>query len=106
MLDEGFVPFPKRLLRCMHRLFTDGNAAKDLAVVLAIVDYARPNLTRKPSIEYLSFLAGLTIEEFEAGLVRLEQRGLIRVAREMDGGVDVSYAGLLVQIDQLTQGEA
>ncbi|EEF60503.1 hypothetical protein [Pedosphaera parvula] len=108
LLDEGYVPFPKKLVRCLHRLFTDANAAKDLAVILAVVDYHRPKLSRNPSIEYLSFLAGLEVAEFEASLSRLEERGFVRVVviRDELGGVEISYAGLLAEIDKLTRGDA
>lgn len=102
-LNEGFVPFPKKLVRCLHRLFTTPEAVKELAVVLAIVDFKRPNLSRMPSIEYLSFLAGLEVEEFKVALTGLEQKGYAHVT-PVGEGVDVSLEGLLKEIENQTGG--
>jgi len=77
VLEEGFIPFPKKLLRCLPAVFTGPNVAEDLAVVLAVVDYKRPNLSRLPSLGYLAFLAGMEPEEFQTRLVDLEKRELI-----------------------------
>ena len=101
VLNEGFVPFPKRFVRCLHLLFTNSDAIKDLAVILAIADFKRPNLSRMPSIEYLSFLAGLDVEEFKTVLTRLEKKGYICVTPDGEG-VDVSLDGLLKEIENQT----
>jgi hypothetical protein len=105
VLDEGFVPCPKKLVRCLHKLFTNAEAVQDLAAILAIVDFKRPNLTRMPSMEYLSFLAGLEVDQFKAALDRLEQKGYIRVTSERDG-IAVSLDGLLKEIENQTGGNA
>ncbi len=85
ILREGFVPFPKRLLRCIHKIFNYAEGMIDLAIVLALVDFKRPNASRRPSLEYLAFLAGLPIEEFERGLVRLQERGYVNVESDAEG---------------------
>jgi hypothetical protein len=101
VLNEGFVPFPKKLVRCLCRLFIGDNAMEDLAAILAIVDFKRPNLSRMPSADYLSFLAGLDLDEFNAALRRLEQKGYIAV--KLDGeGLEISIDGLLDAIQKQT----
>jgi hypothetical protein len=65
VLDEGFVPFPKKRVRCLNRIFTGVNCAKELTVVLAIADVKRTNLSRPPSSAHLAFLAGLEEADFD-----------------------------------------
>lgn len=65
------MPFPKKLVRTLSRIFPDTQAMKDLSVLLAVVDFKRPNLTRDPSVAFLAFLAGLSEEEFRAALASL-----------------------------------
>ena len=71
---------------------------KELAVLLAVVDFKRPNLTRPPSLAFLAFLAGLTETEFQDALDRLQQKGLVSVWGDRDG-LDVSLSGLLAYIE-------
>ena len=78
-LSEGFVPLPKKLLRCVHQLFTGDGGMEDLAVVLALVDYKRPAISRPPSLEYVAFVAGLTVEQLNGALGRLQSAGYIEV---------------------------
>jgi hypothetical protein len=101
VVDEGFVPFPKRLIRCLRRLFAEQGSVGDLQVILAVVDYARPNLTRPPSPEYLAFLAGMTVPLLKDHLQDMEQRGWITTEMK-DGGVVVRLDGLLERIGQLS----
>lgn len=82
LLIEGFVPFPKRLLRCLHRLFAGENGLQELQVVLAWADYQRPSVVQPPSIEYLAFIAGLTVGQVDSALSSLQDRGLIAVERQ------------------------
>jgi len=98
VLEEGFVPFPKKLVRCIPRLFGYPEGAKDLAAVLAIVDFKRPNLTRLPSKAFLAFLAGLEEAEFSAALDRLQKKGYARVSGDTDG-LNVALDGLLNAIE-------
>lgn len=98
VLNEGFVPFPKKLLRAIHRIFRNDDSMKELAVILAVVDFKRPNLSRSPSLEYLAFLAGLEENEFKAALSRLEQKEYARVSADSEG-LEISLDGLLKKIE-------
>jgi hypothetical protein len=95
LLREGFVPFPKLLLRVLHRLF-DGSAEIDeIAALLASVDYRRPNLLRKPTLDYLAFHAGMPLSDFKAALSRLQEKGWLELGLEpKDGTVDITANGL------------
>ncbi len=70
VLAEGFVPFPKLLLRCLPKIFTGEGAIEKLAVILAIVDFQRDELFRDPSLEYLAFVADMERDDFHAGQSR------------------------------------
>jgi hypothetical protein len=80
LLDEGFVAFPKRLIRVAPRVFRGEHAIEQLAVVLAIVDYLRPHLARFPSLGYLAFVAGIEPERFQERLNELAVAGLVTSA--------------------------
>lgn len=101
VLDEGFIPFPKRLVRCLPRLFAQQGSVGDLQVILAIVDYARPNLTRRPSYDYLAFNAGMTVPIFKDHVQEMEKRGWIRTSGP-DDAVEIGIDGLLQAIVRLT----
>jgi hypothetical protein len=98
-LTEGFVPFPKKLLRRMREIFGDEDPLEALAVVLAIVDFKRPDLPRPPSTEFLSYVAGMEQIEFERVLKRLEQRGLVRISGDQEQ-LDVSLDGLVALMEK------
>jgi hypothetical protein len=102
VLSEGFVPFPKRLVRSLHRIFPDVESMKELSALLSVVDYKRPNLTRPPSLAYLAFLAGLDEEEFTTALDRLVRKGHVQVAGDSDG-MEITLNGFLVAIEKETQ---
>ena len=70
---------------------------KQLQVLLAVVDFKRPNLSRYPSAAYLAFVAGLSVDEFDETLKRLEEKGYVRVSGD-NNGLDISIAGLLSAI--------
>ena len=105
VLDEGFIPFPKRLLRCLPRLFSQQGCIGDLQVILAIVDYARPNLSRPPSYDYLAFNAGMTVPIFKDHVQEMEKRGWI-AASGPDDAVTITIDGLLDKIVRLTDDTA
>jgi len=86
----------------MHRIFDGSEAVKELAAVLAVVDFKRPNLTRKPSLAYLAFLAGLEETEFDAALRRLESKGFLQISGTQDR-MDISLTGLLETIERETK---
>jgi hypothetical protein len=100
-LGEGFVALPKRLLRCMNRIFDGPNAMERLMVAMAIVDYLRPNLTRGPSQEYLGFVAGLTPDRVGTILSELQVEGLVTVDQKAEGELDLGISGLLARIQAL-----
>ena len=85
----------------MHRIFSDENSVKQLAVVLAIVDYKRPNLKSPPSLRYLAFLAGLDEVEFQAILSRLEEKGILKSRGDKDA-LDISLEGLAHAVERET----
>lgn len=101
VLDEGFIPFPKRLLRCLPRLFSEQGSIGDLQVILAVVDYARPNLTRAPSYDYLAFNAGMTVPVFKDHVAEMQRRGWIE-ASGPDDAVTIKMHGLLDAIVRLS----
>lgn len=101
ILSEGFVPFPKKLLRTLGQTFNEP-AYERLQVVLAIVDYIRPSLTNPPSVEYVAFVAGLTPERCRVVLNDLKNAGLI----EYDGketGLAIGLDGLKGRIRRLSE---
>jgi hypothetical protein len=103
VLSEGYVPFPKKLLRCLHRLFPGPDCAEDLAVVLAVVDFKRPDQSRLPSLAFLSFLAGLEEQKFIASLERLEKKSYVQVSGDAEG-LDVNLGNLFKRIEEETKG--
>jgi len=78
VLDEGYIAFPKRLLRAAPKIFQGEHAIEQLAVALALVDYMRPDLNRPPSIGFLAFTAGMDAERFQERLGELAEAGLIK----------------------------
>jgi hypothetical protein len=102
VLAEGFVPFPKLLLRCLPKIFAGKNAIEKLTVVLAIVDFQRDELYRDPSLEYLAFIAGMDSDDFKKFMIGLEKEGLISV-EATETGLKVSLKGLLDKIEVLTK---
>ena len=104
VLNEGFVPFPKKLIRCLGKVFSGEHAIDKLAVVLAIVDYKRPRLARPPSLEFLAFTAGIDVEDFRSYVEELAKNGLIEVAGT-DADFHVEISGLLKEILNLAPDE-
>jgi hypothetical protein len=103
VLDEGYVPFPKKLLRCLPRLFSGPDCAEELAVILAVVDFKRPNQARLPSLAFLAFLAGLDEKRFEAALNRLQEKSYLQISGDADG-LDINLGNLFKRIEDETKG--
>lgn len=101
-LDEGFVPVPKRLLRCLGKVFGENEGLKSLAVILTLADYLRPNLIMWPSLEYLAFTAGIEKGEFFHELHVAENKGLIRFSGN-DDQLQFSIEGCINRIMESTQ---
>lgn len=93
VLDEGFCPFPKRLIRTVHQILRGPEAMELLAVVLSVVDYKRPGADRLPSLGYLAFTAGLDPETFKTQLNKLVSLELLEV-RGDDQALDITMFGL------------
>jgi len=104
VLVEGFIPFPKKLLRSLPRVFSGADAMKELAVVLAVVDFNRPKLFRAPSVAFLAFVAGLPENEVWEILCRLEQKSYIELSGER-GSLEIRLSGLLAKIEAETKEE-
>jgi len=77
VLDEGYVAYPKRLVRAAPKIFRGEHAMEQLAVALALVDYIRPDNSRPPSVGFLAFTAGLDAERFQERLRELADLGLV-----------------------------
>jgi hypothetical protein len=93
LLTEGFVPFPKRVLRGLTAIFRDGKTGIErLAVILAVVDYKRPNLRRPANVDYLAFIAGIDAKRFKEVLSGLERDGWVSV-RATNGDIHVDLDG-------------
>jgi hypothetical protein len=105
VLSEGFVPLPKRLLRCLPQIFSGEDAIERFMVVMAIADYLRPNLTRGPSSAFLAFLSGLPVDRVDRILSDLKKDGLITVETKNVDELDIGIGGLLARITSLTLGE-
>jgi hypothetical protein len=103
-LDEGFVPFPKRLLRCTGRVFSGKNRLGQLRVVLAIVDNARPDLKWLPNVRYLAFATGMSRARVVQCLDELAARKLL-TWEETPEGLKIDYAPLVRRIVRLTEDD-
>ncbi len=93
-LDEGFCPYPKRLIRAAPRILSGPNGLEQLAVVLSVIDYKRPGADRLPSVGYLAFTAGLAPATFSARLDELAALKLVEV-RGDEQAVDITLYGLV-----------
>lgn len=111
VLDEGYIPFPKKLLRSMSEIWDKSPAIKELAIILSAVDFSRANYSQRPSKEYLAFVAGLDMEDFEEAYARLKKKRLIKVKRTLPSGegevkgvrLDISLEGLLNRVVEQTK---
>lgn len=99
--EEGFVPFPKRLLRCLGQVFDDPQMQL-LQAVLAVVDYRRPKLVHPPSRDYLAFISGLAPQRFADCMAELKRRGLVEIELDHEDAMLVTIHGLLQKVEALT----
>lgn len=84
VLDEGYVPFPKRLIRASRMLFGGATGLEQLMVVLALVDFRRLNQQRFPSVGFLAFTAGMEPERFQERLNELVAAGYVQTTGNRD----------------------
>jgi hypothetical protein len=82
----------------MHRIFAGPEAIKEIAALLAVVDYQRPSTSRRPSRDFIAFVAGLSRADFDKSLAGLEAKGLIVVSGTTEG-IDVKMWGLFQRIE-------
>jgi hypothetical protein len=85
VLDEGYIAFPKRLLRAARKIFRGEHATEQLVVALALADYIRPDNSRPPSVGFLAFTAGLDVERFQERLRELADAGLVSWVGNREG---------------------
>ena len=71
-------------------------------VMLAIVDFLRPDLYRWPSYEYLAFIAGMSEATVRRTVTALSERGLLVADEKSDGQVTLRIDGLIEKITSLT----
>jgi|SRR6185437_5719998 len=102
VLDEGFVPFPKRLLRVAKKLFKGDRRMSNLQAMLAIVDYERPTAARAASLKYLAFLAGLSTKSFRRSINDMKDLGWLKVEGKEDG-LTIDYRGFVKAIEAATE---
>lgn len=106
VLIEGFVPFPKRLLRCLGEVFTGEDAVQKLQVILAIVDAKRLPKdgvpVRPPTLEFLAFNAGMRTHAFEQYVEQLQWDELVSVLDSDPKHFEVDLSLLLRKIQRLT----
>ncbi|AMV32128.1 hypothetical protein VN12_08395 [Pirellula sp. SH-Sr6A] len=92
VLEEGFVPFPKKLLRCLPSV-VGSDGIDQLRVILSIADFMRSDMKAPPSIDYLAFIAGMPRDKFKESLRLLQERGLVD-AMGPDDFLGISIKGL------------
>ena len=96
VLCEGYVPMPKKFTRTLSQVIGD---IRDLQVILAIVDFKRPNLTRQPSIDFLAFTSGLDVDTFRTRLREMNSRGWILTSGNEEE-LNVNIDPLLAKIEE------
>jgi hypothetical protein len=102
VLEEGFVPLPKKLLRCMNQIFQGPEAMEQFILIMAITDYLRPNLSRGPSPEYLAFVSGLTVERVKSLLQVLAEKRLLTFQFKEEDELEINTQGLATHIIEST----
>lgn len=102
VLREGFVPFPKRLMRCLREVFSGESSLGQLQIVLAISDSKRLGPFRPPTIDFLAYNAGMEVGEFQQYILELRREGLISVLDDDPKHFDVDLSPLLHRIETLT----
>jgi hypothetical protein len=106
LLEEGFVPFSKKLLRALVPVLGESTEPlQDLAAILVVIDYIRPAIQRPPSPEYLAFNAGLDRDVLMGALNRLAARGLVEYGIDDHGRLELDLEGFYAAVDDATSEE-
>ena len=100
-LDEGFVPFPKRLIRVLTQ-FGDATLIQELTVLLAVVDYNRERLEAGPSLQLLAFNSGLDELVVAGCLDRMRQKNWIQIDYEGDR-LRIRIDGFVAELERMTE---
>jgi hypothetical protein len=104
VLDEGFVPYPKRLLRTARLVFRGKLRLTQLSAFLAIIDFKRENQSRYPSLDYLAHLAGISRSRFRLCLKKFEKRGWVKV-KGNEAAINVDCGPLIEKICEVSDNE-
>ena len=107
VLDEGFLPFPRKLMRCLSVLFTGSDAVEELQVVLAISDAKRSSSNkhyRPPTLGFLAYNAGMNENEFMKHVNKMQERKILVVRDADEKHFDVDL-GLLLRLIELATPE-
>ena len=104
LLDEGFVPLPKRVLRCLGEVFSGPTGIERFQALMAVVDYRRPVLDHQPSIEFLACTAGLPVEKFRSAMNEMEQLRFVKI-KGTDAAYEVTIDGILKALENKTESE-
>ena len=67
-----------------------------------VIDYQRPDLKWKPSLEYLAFTSGMSEAEAQTTLSRLQENGLISVQTAFEDRLDINLEGFYRAVEKLT----
>lgn len=102
VLQEGFMPIPKRLVRCLHQLFANEEQVDELRALLVYVDFLRERMPRLPSIAHLAFTAGMSEADYTAAANRLAARNLWTITRSGGEGFEANLEPLHRRIKELT----
>jgi len=65
----------------------------ELCAMLAIVDYARPQVSRLPSLTHLARIAGLSENKFRSCIQSLGKKNLLKW-KGSENAMDFDYTGL------------
>lgn len=101
LLDQGYVPLPKRLVQCLPLVFKGSLRMSELSAVLAIVDYQRPQVSRLPSLPHLANMAGLSEPKFRKCLRSLADRDLVSWSGSEEA-MEFDYSHLQRRVLKLT----
>ena len=74
---------------------------EELVLLLAVIDFKRPSMSRDPSIEYLAFTTGFSVDETNLVLSRLAEKGLVTVTAG-DQGLEIKTDGFFTEIARVS----
>lgn len=72
-----------------------------MQVMMAVVDYQRPNLMHPPSYKFLAFTAGMEEADFIKQAASMQERGLIKIDG-IEEAINISIIPACKKIVELT----